>query len=66
LRKETAGRILVQPVTQLEISSSAIRDMIAQGRSPLFLLPPEVKAIIDASGCYNGPIASKESITGRR
>lgn len=66
LQKETAGRILVQAVTQLEISSSAIRDMIAQGRSPLFLLPPEVKVIIDASGCYNGPTTSKDSIKGRR
>lgn len=52
LQKETAGRILVHAVTQLEVSSSAIRKLISRGGSPRFLLPRQVAAIIDTSGCY--------------
>jgi nicotinate-nucleotide adenylyltransferase len=47
-----AGRILLHEVTQLDISSRAIREMVAAGRSPRFLLPGQVLDMIDASGCY--------------
>lgn len=39
-----SGQILFYPVTQLEIASSDIRQRIAEGRDPSFLLP---KAVID-------------------
>jgi nicotinate-nucleotide adenylyltransferase len=47
-----AGAILVHEVTQLEISSSQIRNLVAAGRSIEFLVPPTVAASIAASGCY--------------
>lgn len=54
LRQEPAGRILVHAVTQLEVSSSAIRKLASQGARPQFLVPDEVAEIIDVSGCYAG------------
>jgi len=47
-----AGRVLVHEVTQLEISSSAIRSRLQQQQSVDFLLPAAVLAIIQATGCY--------------
>jgi nicotinate-nucleotide adenylyltransferase len=52
LRQESCGRILFQPVTQLEISATALREMIRQGRSPRFLLPEPVLEIIRSEGLY--------------
>lgn len=49
---QPAGRILVKEVTQLEISSSAIRAMLAAGEDPRFLLPDAVREIIESFGCY--------------
>jgi nicotinate-nucleotide adenylyltransferase len=54
LCKEPAGRILVHTVTQLEVSSSAIREMVRQGIPPRFLVPGAVRKIIEDSGCYIG------------
>lgn len=48
------GRIHVIDVTQLEISSTQLRSSIAEGLSPVYLLPAAVLEIITASGCY-GP-----------
>jgi nicotinate-nucleotide adenylyltransferase len=42
LRQQPAGAILLQPVTQLDISASRIRDLIARGRSVRYLLPDRV------------------------
>ena len=42
LTKQAAGRILLQSVTQLDISASRIRMMLAQGKSVRYLLPDEV------------------------
>ncbi len=42
LRRMPAGRILFQPVTQLDISSSDIRRRLDQGRSVRWLVPEEV------------------------
>lgn len=42
LRCEAAGRLLFQSVTRLEISATAIRQIVADGRDPGFLLPEPV------------------------
>lgn len=47
-----AGRILVHAVTQLEISSSAIRAAAGAGDSARFLVPDAVARIIATTGCY--------------
>lgn len=52
LGKAPAGRVLLHTVTQLDISSSAIRELVAEGRSPRFLLPDSVGEMISSSGCY--------------
>jgi nicotinate-nucleotide adenylyltransferase len=54
LHLHTAGRILLQEVTQLEISSSAIRELLEAGREPRYLLPDRVLELIRAHGCYAG------------
>lgn len=52
LHDARAGRIFIHAVTQLEISSSALRDLIAAGSDPRFLMPDGVRDVIDKSGCY--------------
>lgn len=42
LTEIASGRILLQSVTQLDISASCIRDMLAKGLSVRYLLPDEV------------------------
>ncbi|MBT8086537.1 MAG: nicotinate-nucleotide adenylyltransferase [Gammaproteobacteria bacterium] len=46
------GRIHIHAVTQLEISSSDIRELVAAGRDPRFLMPDAVCASIRETGCY--------------
>lgn len=46
------GRILRQPVTALDISSTRIRGLIRQGLSPRYLLPDPVLDLIEGSGLY--------------
>ncbi len=41
-----AGRILLQSVTQLDISASQIRAMLAKGQSVRYLLPDEVNDLL--------------------
>ncbi len=52
LHGSSMGRILVQPVTQLEISSTRLRDIVASGRDPRYLVPEPVRAIISETACY--------------
>lgn len=52
LHRELAGRIFIHTATQLEISSTAIREMTAAGYEPRFLTPDAVCRIIEESGCY--------------
>ena len=52
LASEPAGLILFQQVTQLDISATAIRRMVAEGISPRFLLPDGVLEIIIRDGLY--------------
>jgi nicotinate-nucleotide adenylyltransferase len=52
LKAAPAGRILLQPVTQMDISATRIRTLIAQGLSPRWLLPDPVLAIVEREGLY--------------
>ena len=52
LHQAKAGQIYIHDVTQLEISSSDIRDLVNMGRDPRFLLPDAVSDVISKSGCY--------------
>jgi nicotinate-nucleotide adenylyltransferase len=54
LQAAPAGRIWLQAVTQLDISSTRIRRLIAAGRSARFLLPDAVLDMALATGCYAG------------
>jgi nicotinate-nucleotide adenylyltransferase len=52
LHATEAGRIHVRAVTQLEISSTDLRELIVSGRDPRYLLPDAVREIIRDTGCY--------------
>lgn len=54
LHEAIAGRIHIHAVTQLEISSTEIRDLIAGGRDPRFLMPDAVRDYIRQNECYGG------------
>jgi nicotinate-nucleotide adenylyltransferase len=49
LRTIRAGRIFVQPVTQLDISSTEMRDLLDAGRDPRYLVPDAVRALLRAT-----------------
>lgn len=61
LHQAQSGHIYVHDVTQLEISSTEIRDLVAAGRDPRFLMPDTVRAVIDASGCYRAKPTDQQS-----
>ena len=52
LSAEGAGRVLLQPVTPLGISSTRIRAAIGAGGDPRYLIPEAVRELIQNSGCY--------------
>jgi len=54
LHAASAGRVHIHAVTQLEIASTEIRDLIAAGRDPRFLMPDAVRDEILNSGIYTG------------
>jgi len=54
LRRLPGGRILHKRVTQLGISSSQIRALIAAGHSARYLLPDPVLELIEREGLYRG------------
>jgi nicotinate-nucleotide adenylyltransferase len=58
LHEQPGNRIYIHAVTQLEISSTEIRDLVRAGRDPRFLMPDVVRDIIVMSHCY----ATGESI----
>jgi len=45
----------------LEISSSDIRELVAIGRDPRFLLPDAVRDVIDRSDCYALHVADESN-----
>jgi nicotinate-nucleotide adenylyltransferase len=53
LHEQTAGRIHIHAVTQLEISSTEIRELVLAGRDPRFLMPDVVRDVIMNSSCYS-------------
>ncbi len=52
LHEARAGRVYIRAVTQLEISSSAIREIVRAGRDPRYLVPDPVCRLLAESGCY--------------
>jgi nicotinate-nucleotide adenylyltransferase len=52
LTASLAGRIHMQPVTQLEISSTDLRASLRAGVDPKFLMPDSVRQIILKTECY--------------
>ena len=54
LAERPGGRILFQTLTQLDISSTRIRELIALGRRPRYLLPDTVLAYIERERLYEG------------
>lgn len=49
------GVIVVREVTQLEIASTAIRSLVADGYDPRYLMPDCVRDAIMESSCYSKP-----------
>jgi nicotinate-nucleotide adenylyltransferase len=52
LHAAAAGLVFVYEGTPLEISSTALREMIVAGRDPRYLLPDAVRAYIRDTACY--------------
>ncbi|MEO1201764.1 MAG: nicotinate-nucleotide adenylyltransferase [Pseudomonadota bacterium] len=52
LHDATHGRIHIHAVTQLEISSTEIRELVEAGRDPRFLMPDAVRDVIASTQCY--------------
>ena len=61
LRQQSAGGILFQPVTQLAISATQIRALLAHGQSPRYLLPDPVLAFIHDRALYR-PLPAKTPV----
>ena len=57
LRRQSVGGILFQSVTQLDISATRIRALLARGQSPRYLLPEAVLADIHDRGLYRPPLS---------
>ncbi len=55
-----AGLVYVNMGTQLDVSSSAVRDVVAMGRDPRYLMPEAVRRIIVARGSYARPGETEE------
>ncbi len=55
-----AGLVLVSDNTQLDLSSSAVRAVIAAGRDPRYLMPEAARRIILGTGSYALPGETKE------
>lgn len=53
LHEHIAGGIIVRPITALEISATVIRNLIASGKSPRYLLPDAVYEYIKQHGTYS-------------
>lgn len=58
LHASPAGGVLFWPVTQLEISASAVRELLAAGRSARYLLPAAVLELIERHGLYRAVAAA--------
>jgi nicotinate-nucleotide adenylyltransferase len=54
LHEAPAGRVFVHAVTQLEISSTELRQLVARGRDPRYLVPDSVSELLRETGWYAG------------
>ena len=52
LSQSAAGLVYVSRGTQLDLSSSAVRGVVAAGRDPRYLMPEAARRIILARGSY--------------
>lgn len=52
LSRYSSGKLFFQPITQLDISATAIRQLFAEQRDPRFLLPDAVIAYINQHKLY--------------
>lgn len=52
LRDPAGGRVVVTPVTQLDISSTQLRETLARGADPRYLVPDRVREIMLRTSCY--------------
>jgi len=52
LRELPAGKLMLCPVTSLDISASRIRALVAEGKSARYLLPSAVLEYIQMTGLY--------------
>jgi nicotinate-nucleotide adenylyltransferase len=52
LHEAAAGRVFVHAVTQLEISSTELRQLVARGRDPRYLVPDSVCKLLRETGWY--------------
>ena len=52
LHGSKAGKIFVHAVTQLEISSTELRQLVASGGDPRYLVPDTVREVLRELGCY--------------
>jgi nicotinate-nucleotide adenylyltransferase len=53
LRAAPAGLVWFQPVTELDISATRIRELLRAGRSARYLVPDAVLDFIRSSGLYS-------------
>jgi nicotinate-nucleotide adenylyltransferase len=53
LHDAVAGRVYVHAVTQLEIASTDLRQLILSGRDLRYLVPDAVRELIVSTGCYS-------------
>jgi nicotinate-nucleotide adenylyltransferase len=60
LARSPAGLVHVCANTQLDLSSSAVRAVVAAGRDPRYLMPEAARRIILATGSYARPGETKE------
>ena len=60
LTASPAGRVWFQEVTQLAISATRIRDLVARGLSPRYLLPAPVWDYIRVEGLYRPELPTPE------
>ena len=62
LRGDRCGRVLVAPVTQLEVSASQVRAFAAAGADPKYLVPDSVREIVIETECYAGKPAENRDV----
>ncbi len=60
LAEAPSGHVLVSENTEIDLSSSAVRAVVAAGRDPRYLMPEAARRIILATGSYARPGEKKE------